>query len=268
MSYDRLCKNTFCNKPFSTSNRLQQCCSRPCAAVFRPPIPLATRFWAKVRLCVHGEWCPFCCWEWTAGHHSAGYGVFSIKEGTQWKSHLAHRVAWELVNGRPVPDGLDILHHCDNPPCCSLWHTYPGTPHQNTLDAQRRRRLAVGEARSSLKTADVLLIQTWYREGATLLELAQQFHVDQTTISHILSGRNWQHVPAALSSEERQELVVAHKQRGNRRRSTTILTEDNVREIRVLGQKGTKHALLAQQFGVGSSTIGHILQGKRWKDVY
>jgi hypothetical protein len=174
---------------------------------------LSLRFWAKVRQCAHGDFCPFCCWEWTASRSPAGYGYFGVKEGNKWFCRLAHTVAWTLVNGRSIPAGLGINHHCDNPPCCSIWHLYAGTMQQNILDAQRRGRLAVGEARSHLKTADVLSLQDWYRQGATLLELGNKLGTTEGAIHGILTGRSWKHIPAALSNEERHAIVLSHKRR-------------------------------------------------------
>ncbi len=53
------------------------------------------------------------CLEWTGRTDRKGYGRISINNnyvGT-------HRLAWILTNG-PIPDGMCVLHHCDNPPCC------------------------------------------------------------------------------------------------------------------------------------------------------
>lgn len=51
----------------------------------------------------------------------------------------ANRVAWILTHGE-IPDGLIILHRCDNPPCCNPRHLKPGTQRDNTEDKMRRGR--------------------------------------------------------------------------------------------------------------------------------
>jgi hypothetical protein len=51
-----------------------------------------------------------------------------------------HRFAWELAYG-PIPDGLWVLHHCDNPPCVNIDHLYLGTVKDNTADMMRRGRM-------------------------------------------------------------------------------------------------------------------------------
>lgn len=75
------------------------------------------------------------CWIWTGHRNAAGYGHISV----DGKLVLAHRHAWTLENG-PIPPGLDILHRCDNPPCCRPAHLRPGTDSDNALDRERRGR--------------------------------------------------------------------------------------------------------------------------------
>lgn len=52
------------------------------------------------------------CWEFTGYILPSGYGQLGRNVG-------AHRVAWEVANGRPVPAGLVVDHQCHNrDPCC------------------------------------------------------------------------------------------------------------------------------------------------------
>jgi hypothetical protein len=64
------------------------------------------------------------CLEWTGLTNDFGYGL--IGSGISGKGIRTHRLAWTTVNG-PIPDGLLVLHHCDNPPCCQMSPT-PGFP--------------------------------------------------------------------------------------------------------------------------------------------
>ena len=52
------------------------------------------------------------CLEWHGLVNRQGYGRMYSKGSMK----LIHRLAWELANG-PIPDGMCVLHHCDNPPC-------------------------------------------------------------------------------------------------------------------------------------------------------
>jgi hypothetical protein len=84
------------------------------------------KFWDKViKTHEHG------CWLWTEPRDKQGYG--------RWGKTPAHRYSWQQANG-PIPDGLWILHHCDNPPCVNPAHLYPGTVVENTRDAVTRGR--------------------------------------------------------------------------------------------------------------------------------
>jgi HNH endonuclease len=90
---------------------------------------LPERFWAKVQIRNSG------CWEWTAETVKGGYGRY-VHSG---RKHLAHRVAHELLIGA-IPDGLLVLHSCDNPPCCNPAHLRVGTAEDNMRDRSERGR--------------------------------------------------------------------------------------------------------------------------------
>jgi hypothetical protein len=79
------------------------------------------------------------CWPWTRAHLPSGYGKLRHDK----KYLLAHRVVWELQNG-PIPNGLQVCHSCDNPPCCNPEHLWLGTPKANTVDMIAKGRLRLG----------------------------------------------------------------------------------------------------------------------------
>lgn len=92
--------------------------------------PLPKRFWKKVVKCEPNE-----CWYWKANTYADGYGQISVKG----KPRQAHRVAYELCVG-PIPEGLCVLHYCDNPSCVNPQHLYVGTHSDNMQDRAKRGR--------------------------------------------------------------------------------------------------------------------------------
>jgi len=55
------------------------------------------------------------------------------------KSLLLSRVLWEEKHG-PIPDGLWVLHKCDNGRCINVDHFFLGTRQDNMLDMHRKNR--------------------------------------------------------------------------------------------------------------------------------
>jgi hypothetical protein len=53
---------------------------------------------------------------------------------------LTHRLAWEIKNGE-IPNGLFVLHKCDNPACCNTDHLFLGTQKDNMQDALKKGRM-------------------------------------------------------------------------------------------------------------------------------
>ena len=96
------------------------------------------RYWSKV-IKTDG------CWGWSGATKSAPgfrYGVLHTGPRGASREELAHRISWVLHNG-PIPEGLLVLHHCDNPPCSRPDHLFLGTHEDNARDRDRKGRGAV-----------------------------------------------------------------------------------------------------------------------------
>lgn len=76
------------------------------------------------------------CREWRGRRHPHGYGL--IKRSG--RNAYIHRLVWALVNG-PIPDGMVVMHRCDNPPCFRLDHLQLGTVKDNIVDAANKGRI-------------------------------------------------------------------------------------------------------------------------------
>ena len=147
---------------------------------------VAERLWAKTQ--PQGD-----CLVWI-GARSRGYGHISV----QTKMRLVHRVAYELAYGA-IPDGLDVLHTCDNPSCVNPDHLRVGTHTDNMRDMQNkgRNRQPSGEqsAQSKLTAAQVRAIRERYAAGGvSLREVARDYGVHLSLISLIVRREIWRHV--------------------------------------------------------------------------
>ncbi|KKN72487.1 hypothetical protein LCGC14_0409910 [marine sediment metagenome] len=75
------------------------------------------------------------CWPWVRACSGKGYGQMSVNKHLEY----THRLAYRLLVGS-IPDGLFVLHHCDNPPCANPGHLFLGTNQDNMQDAARKGR--------------------------------------------------------------------------------------------------------------------------------
>lgn len=142
------------------------------------------RFWIKVKKSDG-------CWIWGALRLN-GYGCLRFNG----KRTLAHRVSWEIHNG-PIPEGLFVLHRCDNPACVRPDHLFLGTRKDNMQDMIKKGRRApirlLGEwnPQSKLTEASVKQIRSSNCSG---IDLAKQFGVSQQLISEVKARLVWKHV--------------------------------------------------------------------------
>ncbi len=95
------------------------------------------------------------CWPWTGGSFQHRYGIFNKLR--------THRIAYFLTHGI-VPDGLSVLHRCDNPPCCNPNHLFLGTQADNMHDKRNKGRSV---RQSRLTQSDVLKIVKEWGAGHT-----------------------------------------------------------------------------------------------------
>jgi len=149
---------------------------------------LEERFWEKVDTSGGAD----VCWPWKASKARGGYGKFGSGRS---KIISAHRLAYELVKGA-IPEGLDVLHDCDFPPCCNPGHLWAGTNLDNQHDAIAKGRTATGErnGRAKLTEVQVREVRRLCNEGHTQSETGQLVGVNPTAISKIMCGETWKNI--------------------------------------------------------------------------
>lgn len=209
------------------------------------------RFWAKVDRRGEDE-----CWPWLASTRPSGYGRFAIGMG---RATSAHRFSFEVHRG-PIPAGMFVCHHCDNPPCVNPAHLFVGTPRDNSRDAARKGRCAPqrrpemyrGERQHSAKLseADVVEIRRLFAGGAGVSELAQAFGVNSSAIYRVVRWKAWRHVPS-----ERTESV----------RTRRALSEAEVLSIRERCFQGASFQKVTDEVGLDPKTVGLLARGKTYQ---
>ena len=133
------------------------------------------------------------CWIWTGGQsHSASmaYGAFRIGD----KVLAAHRVSYALHKG-PIPHGMCVCHHCDNPLCVNPEHLFLGTIKDNNQDATRKGRNPHGERHGLSKLNEIQVKQIIKLKGILpVRKIAPMYNVSQTSINNIHRNRTWKHI--------------------------------------------------------------------------
>lgn len=149
------------------------------------------------------------CWEWTGARSARGYGTLEIKN-PDWpeSSVLLHRIAYQVCV-EFIPDGLCVLHRCDNPPCIRPDHLFLGTNGDNIADKVQKGRQAAGQSvrrnHAHLKgevivtarmTAElVMLIRRRARNGESYAAIARDIGFSATQVSAAARGKSWSHLP-------------------------------------------------------------------------
>lgn len=131
------------------------------------------------------------CWEWTSATLVDGYGLLRIDgKGKQ----LAHRFSYELHCG-PIPDGIHVLHRCDNRLCVRPEHLFLGTRSDNMQDMVNKGRNAdIGGEKNpnaKLSPAQVEEIRVLRASGQTRPEVARRFGISTRMVSLITTGKSW-----------------------------------------------------------------------------
>ena len=132
------------------------------------------------------------CWGWSAFKFK-GYG----RMGNVWgqASIGAHRVSYMLHVG-PIPEGLTVLHKCDNPECTNPRHLKLGTNEDNNRDRDQKGRMALGEqnGKSKLTAEQARLIKQRLASGEKPYSIAPDFSVSEGCIAQIRRGKSWAHI--------------------------------------------------------------------------
>jgi len=129
------------------------------------------------------------CWVWSIG--SLRYPT--IRRGNATAGNIAvHRASWILHFG-PIPDGLEVCHHCDLGRCVNPTHLFSDTHDGNMKDMAAKARMPRGEICTCavLTNAQVSAIRKEHSEGHKFQrQIASEYGVSQALISLIVRHKN------------------------------------------------------------------------------
>jgi hypothetical protein len=187
------------------------------------------------------------CWVWLRGKNIDGYGYFRFERQVV----MAHRYAWELVNG-PIPPEICVCHYCDHPACVNPDHLY------------------LGEARDYAAYTS--------QKGHCLAQLYPERlprgdnHPNRLHPERLARGDNH---PSRLHPERLprgdRHGARLHPERlrpaFGEQHGQSKLTEEEVREILRLRQTGMEYQELARKFNISTGTTSRICNGTIWKHI-
>lgn len=199
------------------------------------------------------------CLVWLYGKNHDEYGKVNssgLVDGPS-RTLLTHRVVWILKRG-PIPEGLRILHTCDNRPCGNINHLFIGTQQDNIRDMIEKGRGARGDTHGTVKftLAEAEEIRKFAMENSLpTADLARNLGVSVGTVSTILNGTRY----GLGAPVERPELA-------SRLNKAQKLTPEMAIEIRRRAYAGERQDSIGKAFGITQATVSRIVNRVRRPD--
>jgi len=176
------------------------------------------------------------CWPWIGATVPGGYGILGGERGSP---HVyAHRFSYQHHVG-PIPDGMRVLHDCDNPPCVNPGHLFLGTHEDNMVDMERKGRARV------LSAKQVKRVVAMHNSGSSMRSIGEKLGVDRMTIDRAIKN--------AGKGDYGSDVVVSAPVGKYVR-----LTPAQRAKIVVLLRKDEPILRIASQFGVDRKTVRNI----------
>jgi hypothetical protein len=213
------------------------------------------RFWERV-------WFDDGCWPWCGPRNMRGYGQWKFRG----KTRRATRIMWEIFKG-PIPDGLSVLHECDNPCCVNIGHLFLGTQTDNMRDCAEKGRnyvpLLTGEEHGGSKLTEeqvreIVSLENVHSHGL----LAKMFNISRSVVTRIFQGILWGHVTGRV----RFDIPKLGRRLGTNHHSAK-LTEENVRDIRRRLAFGESQYSLSKIYKVNRRSMWELAHRKTWAHV-
>ncbi len=162
------------------------------------------RFWEKVRK-------TSTCWIWTASKRAKGYGAYVwANDAGNIVQGRAHRFSYVLFYG-PIPEGVCVLHTCDNPACVNPEHLWLGSNADNNKDMCLKGRHVSGGTRlrergllgdyergenhhGAILTEKIVRSARKDKRTMSYSQLAAKYKVTPGALHAAVTRRSWRHV--------------------------------------------------------------------------
>lgn len=137
------------------------------------------------------------CVLWIECVNAHGYG----RVRWEGRPQLCHRLSYAVAFG-PIPQGMSVLHKCDNPGCINPDHLRLGTQADNNADMRAKGRSSDGRARPKVwgernghaRHTEKLMLAVKRADG-TYAEIARIYGVSETSVGYVKRGIQWSHLP-------------------------------------------------------------------------
>jgi hypothetical protein len=205
------------------------------------------------------------CWNWCGSSNNKGYGMHYVRGRKPHRKWLAHRISYEAHKGT-IPDGMLVLHSCDNPRCVNPEHLRVGTHKENVADMDERNRRVPprlsGELNHNTKLTGPQVIQMRldYLAGKKKGDIAKENGMTIDSVGDVLLGRSWAHL-LGNGGPSLDELKAYAK---TSQKSNSVITQeiaDKIRERLLSGEMGKD---LASEYGISGAAVSDIKHGRSW----
>ncbi len=159
-------------------------------------VPAEIRFWSSTLITDK-------CWLWRPSIKNGMRGQIKDNKVRMY----AYVYSWKLHYG-PVPEGLLVCHHCDNPICVRPDHLFVGTYSDNAQDCiskgrrndEARGKKGIEHHLAKVSDEDIRFIRKHCIAGARWPDpgssryLAKMFKMSARQIRNIATSSQWSHV--------------------------------------------------------------------------
>lgn len=132
------------------------------------------------------------CWGWNSFINSTGCGMI----GSRKNLISAYRFSWILHNGK-IPNGLLVLHKCNNRICSNPKHLYLGNNKDNAQDKIKAGNSGYGKRNyktAKLDIEKVKKIKDLLLRGISFSKIANMFDISSGAIQKIKENKTWRDV--------------------------------------------------------------------------